>query len=538
MAVKVTVASARFARIQRPELFFGVVGAIGTDLSLASAVLAKLLERVGYTPHHVVFSGLAQKHVVAYRSVVTPEKEELRYRMLMKLGTEVCRGLNRREALARLAITEIRAIRRRSGTTGKPAPLLGHAYILKSLKRPREIEFLRQVYGDAFNVIAVHSRRGKRRDTLAEKIARTHFVSDSKQFYAEAENLMDIDERERDDVFGQDVRGAFPLADFFVGTDDSTQLEKAFWRFIRLVFGDQFETPTGAEIAMSHAQTAALRSADLSRQVGAAIVRDDGRIVATGCNEVPAAGGGQYRQGNGDKRDFQLGFDSNTRLRRDLVLELLGRMREAGEWLDPQKAKLSPDKLVEQALSRNGIFAGSRATSLIEFGRMVHAEMAAIVDSARSNSSPSGCDLYTTTFPCHLCMRHIIAAGISSVFYIEPYAKSLAAELYHDSIIIDPEITSDQYVNVQPFEGVSPRRYFTLFSQSNDRKMGDGTGKVKPWVAKSAKPSLERFTAAGYVDAENASIRELAAEMKSVRFAKILATKGMKHERRAASRPS
>ena len=67
---------------------------------------------------------------------------------------------------------------------------------------------------------------------------------------------------------------------------------------------------------------------------------------------------------------------------------------------------------------------------LIEFSRTVHAEMAAIVDAARRGVSVQDCNLYTTTFPCHECAKHIVAAGIRRVVYIEPYPKSQALSLH------------------------------------------------------------------------------------------------------------
>lgn len=48
------------------------------------------------------------------------------------------------------------------------------------------------------------------------------------------------------------------------------------------------------------------------------------------------------------------------------------------------------------------------------------------------NNSLDGCEMFTTTFPCHICAKHIIAAGIKAVYYIEPYEKSLAIELHDD----------------------------------------------------------------------------------------------------------
>jgi cytidine deaminase len=43
---------------------------------------------------------------------------------------------------------------------------------------------------------------------------------------------------------------------------------------------------------MYMAKSASLRSAALTRQVGAAIFRETGELLTMGCNEVPKAGGG------------------------------------------------------------------------------------------------------------------------------------------------------------------------------------------------------------------------------------------------------
>jgi hypothetical protein len=101
---------------------------------------------------------------------------------------------------------------------------------------------------------------------------------------------------------------------------------------------------------------------------------------------------------------------------------------------------------------------------ITEFGRAVHAEMEAILSSARSGANPRGGTLYCTTFPCHNCAKHIVAAGLERVVYVEPYPKSQARVLHPDSIAFDTYETGK--VVFQPFVGIGPRRYFDLFSMT------------------------------------------------------------------------
>jgi deoxycytidylate deaminase len=116
----------------------------------------------------------------------------------------------------------------------------------------------------------------------------------------------------------------------------------------------------------------------------------------------------------------------------------------------------------------------SGVNNLIEFSRSVHAEMEAIVSVARlgSGSTMNG-TLFTTTFPCHNCARHIVAAGIMTVFYVEPYSKSLALELHSDSISLSE--TSQGKVKFLQYQGFAPRTSLRLFSSAGKERKKDGS---------------------------------------------------------------
>jgi deoxycytidylate deaminase len=79
----------------------------------------------------------------------------------------------------------------------------------------------------------------------------------------------------------------------------------------------------------------------------------------------------------------------------------------------------------------------SQFMDALEYGRIVHAEMSAISDAARNGRAIKDTVLYSTTFPCHMCAKHIVAAGIAKVIFLEPYPKSLASDLHSDSIEIE-----------------------------------------------------------------------------------------------------
>ncbi|WP_306131314.1 deaminase [Roseivivax marinus] len=119
---------------------------------------------------------------------------------------------------------------------------------------------------------------------------------------------------------------------------------------------------------------------------------------------------------------------------------------------------------------------------------MTHAEMSALSDAARLGLAVEHSTLHVTTFPCHNCAKHVIAAGIKRVVYIEPYAKSRAYELHGDSITLNDQ--RDDRVIFQHFEGISPRRYRNIFEKGSRR---DSNGNLQEWYNGEPTPQITDF---------------------------------------------
>lgn len=81
-----------------------------------------------------------------------------------------------------------------------------------------------------------------------------------------------------------------------------------------------------------------------------------------------------------------------------------------------------------------------------------------------------GGKLFCTTYPCHNCARHIIAAGVAEVYYIEPYEKSLSTFLHSDALTESESDEEKTKVKILMFDGVSPNRYLDFFGIHNKRK--------------------------------------------------------------------
>lgn len=492
-----------------PELVVGLVGAIGSNMSSVSHSLANALLAVNYTVEEIHVIDLLHSFPEWANTPHYPE--EKRYEDHIAAGREFCKKLNREDGLVRLGVARIRESRV-GFSNDFHKPYQRHAYVLRSLKRKAEVELLRYVYGSSFLLVAAHLPRQKRIDYLAKNFADSNHEFDPDRFRAKAEELVEIDEREGD-AFGQNVGSTFPLADIFVSAKNNRDTTKSLERFVEILFGHPFHTPTPDEYGMMQARVASLRSADLSRQVGCAIANAAGDIVSLGCNDVPTCGGGLYWEGDSsDGRDFQRGRDASYEMRRRVLADALQRLHAMG-WLEKTQAARGINELVEDALhgASGSLMRDSRLMDLIEFGRTVHAEMDAISTAARRGVSVGGCTLYSTTFPCHLCARHVVSSGISRVVYIEPYEKSVANELFNDSIVVDDPHSPSGFVNFEHFVGVSPNKYVELF-QMKERKRRDGS--ALKWPKTSAVPRLSEHEVL-YMHKENLLLKEFESELLS-----------------------
>jgi deoxycytidylate deaminase len=448
-----------FQKIKQPELFLGFVCPIGADMMPAIKSYRLYFQRRGYKVVEIkvtdVFNVLQNYLIPA----LPLDKSTLhkRYISYIAYGNFI-RDKFGDDALASLAIRRVMA--KRIKLTGVDEKYSKTVYLIHQFKRKEEIDLLRSVYGRSFFQISIYSRRGARVDSLARR-----FASNDNAYRHLAESLVQDDENEFGKVHGQRVAKIFHDADFIVNLDVEPSIENQIERFCELLFGSNQISPTRQEYGLFLAKAAALRSLDLSRQVGAAIFAESGEIISLGSNEVPKAGGGTYWANDQyDDRDFKRRVDSNFLRKKEILAELL--------------TIVAPNSNADDVMNDPKV-RDSQLMDALEYGRMVHAEMSALSDAARVGHSVVGGTLYCTTFPCHMCAKHIVAAGIKNVIFLEPYPKSLAADLHADSIRVEGgdrgHYQSFPAVDFEHFFGVTPRRYREMFERSSRKNERDGS---------------------------------------------------------------
>jgi deoxycytidylate deaminase len=493
-------AQAILSRNRSNEIWLGVVGPVGAGGSRAIKSLKKVCDAAGYTSQIIKMSDIIRIWGEGHQLNLPPpgEKTLTSVRTLQNTG-DIIREKDP-SSVARLCLAAIAS--KRAELTGQnfiqgevvEPDDVKRAYLIDSIRHPAETSLFRRAYGNAFALVGVVCRENVRRDRILGKYLNNQQRQDTNHV-EEVDKFISRDADDSEASHGQHVTAAFHEADFFIDNTENDEKdergvrEDALGRLVGIVSHSRLIRPTIEETAMHHAHSARVRSACLSRQVGAALVDADGTVVATGTNEVPRAGGGVYGEhfnSSHSAGDHRCAFRPGEKICSSNV--------EQNKIIEELINALPQLQGAANQLELKAIIRKTRLGGLIEFSRAVHAEMDALLSAGREGVSTIGTRLFVTTFPCHYCARHIVSAGVYEVQFIEPYPKSLALDLHVDAITVDenswmpPEEVSmaeekrraatppakdpvePGRVLFRPFVGVAPRLYLRAFEKTRDLK--------------------------------------------------------------------
>lgn len=484
------------------ELIIAFVGPVGSGVSTSASYVHDILSKdFGYDVAPIIkLSDFIRNeaHRVSLGQIPKPLSQYINH--MQDAGNKLREKFGS-NYLAEKAVERIAKYRKeKNGYATNGAMLPGRrAYIIDSIKNIEELELLRQIYRETLCVFGVFA---------PDAIRKTRLVNNGAD-EPEVRNVLDRDSGEVA-TFGQNTRKIFVQSDFFICNDKKMdELERRLRRYMEIIFDTNIHTPTRHESAMYEASAAMAGSACMSRQVGAAIISRTGELISVGWNDVPKFRGGIYIeddqfQWDGDRRSIQdndhrcfkwgMKICHNDTRRTKILTGIAEKISKSGLL----KKDVKPSQIRE-------LLKGNEVDDLTEFSRSIHAEMEAILAVAREGKhSLVGATMFTTTYPCHNCARHIVAAGISSVIYIEPYRKSLAIALHNDAISEDPD--DKKRVVFRQYDGIAPHHYLSLFKPKRPRKE---EGKVALKSAFSALP-LFRVPLDGPVEYEAKVIADLS----------------------------
>ncbi len=240
-------------------------------------------------------------------------------------------------------------------------------WVIDGIRNPACIEELKELPG--FKVVGVSANDDLLISRMMDRQREGEGVS--------REDLLAKLKREKGEgepADGQQVKKCLEMVDYFMLNEGTLEdLQKKFTHFLKLESGE--DRPTFDEVFMEISYTWAKRATCLRRQVGAVIAKD-GQQMTAGYNGAPRG---------------------------------VPHCAEVGGCL---RAKL-------------GIPSGQRA----EICRGTHAEQNAITQAAKFGINIEGSTLYCNTFPCVICTKMILNAGITEVVYDSDYNDPLSKEI-------------------------------------------------------------------------------------------------------------
>ena len=324
--------------------------------------------------------------------------------------------------------------------------------IIDSIRNQEEVNVLRDHFSNFF-LFAIDATTNNRWNRLKKL-----YSNDIEQFLRD--DKRDAGGEDQPD-YGQQVGKCMVLADVLINNDRDFKQKVAklskdsveeygqkVERYIKLIKKPGFKVPSFDELYMHHACSMALRSSCLRRQVGAVIVREskkrikrdnkkeireiiDNYLIASGCNNAPS----------GADSCSTRNLCYREQCKNEYIQESL-YCKHCGQKLSGKSNKCPNCK--------KNIW--DSPSKILDLCQAIHAEEAAILQAAKLGISIDGSELYTSTFPCLLCIKKIIGSGIRKIIYLAPYPMRKSIEMLEQCGIV-----------IQKYEGVNLRAFVRFF---------------------------------------------------------------------------
>ena len=223
----------------------------------------------------------------------------------------------------------------------------------------------------------------------------------------------------------QNVSSCLDSADILINNRPDNEsyfyLKKTLLRYVCLIMNPALVLPTAVERCMQIAYTAKLNSGCISRQVGAVLTDSRYHLLSIGWNQQPEGqlpcsyrdlcelyhhwapdGYSDYENNDND------GFQEN-------IIKQVEEFFDTADSPLREKGKLPcycfKDYYNKITGDRNQVHT-----------RALHAEETAFLNLGSNNERVANGILFTTSSPCELCSKKAMFLGISTIYYVEPYA--------------------------------------------------------------------------------------------------------------------
>lgn len=318
--------------------------------------------------------------------------------------------------------------------------------VIDSIRNPAEVQYFSAAFPRSFFLLALDAS------------SKVRWLRKQSDYEDEEKRFKQDDMRDKGDEeprHGQHTEECVYLSDVVLDNENQIAYRQDWDRFfynikqyIELMRDPEYRQPTYKELYMHLAYAVSLKSSCNKRHVGAIIVSagiPESYVLATGYNDVPI----------GAPTCTELGGRSNPQFcAKDFYeVQTLRTMKYCpgcGTELNVPSGEVVPFKCPKCNARLPRDFTPGK---LLDLCRAVHAEEAAILQAVKlGSSSLNGATLYTTTFPCLLCCKSIINAGIKKIVYREPYPMDESIKMLQNC-----------GVDLEKYEGVNAWAFDKLF---------------------------------------------------------------------------
>ena len=433
--------------IEKDRLIVALTGSVGSGCSWVAKFLGKEQKFRVFSISKEILEVEAKKKKVD----LTKDKRKKLQDIGNRLRREDIKGANSGGILIRKAIAMLERERCKKDI------------LIYSIKNPLEVEELKK-HSNAY-LISINTSLLIRWNRIKEE----QYNNDYAQFLRD-------DDRDKDEgliikdgdgkihYYGQQVQKCVDLSDIVIDNDtdfnDSEEKKEKLKNKIRqhlmVIRKPGYRNPNNMELLMNNAYCTSLQSRCLKRQVGAIIAKEEIEdlqytneskdrmggyyLISAGCNNVP--------EGQTD-----CSIEYKTCYKDKKKKALFDRIKHCPNCGQKLKEGKCSQKECDYSKTKSDIRENFLLGKALDLCRSLHAEENAMLQISYLGGFPlKETTLYTTTFPCLLCAKKIIANRIREVVYVEPYPMEEARKMLESA-----------GVKSTKFEGVKAQAFYKLF---------------------------------------------------------------------------
>ena len=137
------------------ELFLGIISTVGTDVE---EVIKDLQDQLSFYSYETEVISVSRDIISQFETELVSEwpSEFERISHYMDMGNKIRKDTDDNSILMKGVARQL-YLKRTFDDNGFPKPQKRVAYIIKSLKHPDEVDFMRETYGDGFHLIGITS---------------------------------------------------------------------------------------------------------------------------------------------------------------------------------------------------------------------------------------------------------------------------------------------------------------------------------------------------------------------------------------------